>query len=236
MGKMSKMSKRKRLMMERMEGVLDIFNIEEGVKFLRGLVREEGIRVNFEESIDISICLMIKSKHVVRDMMSFPNRIWKEDRRVLVFAEGEKAREAEDAGALYVGGKEYIEKIRGGWLDFDVILAVPGMMKEVGKLGEVLGRKGLMPNPRFGSVTMDIKGAVGEFKSGKVEFRADRKGVVRMKVGSVGMGEVELVENIRVLYREVLKRKPVDLKGEYVRSVWISSTMGPGIQIHRNSL
>ena len=151
-------------------------------------------------------------------------------------AKADKVKEALDAGAAYAGDDEYIEKIKGGWLDFDVVVATPDMMKDVGKLGPVLGKRGLMPNPKTGTVTQDIKGAIAELKKGRVEFRADKAGIIHIGIGKVSMDKAKIKENILALYEEVLKRRPADLKGEYVDTFYISATMSPAVKINTKSM
>jgi large subunit ribosomal protein L1 len=153
------------------------------------------------------------------------------EKRVLVFCKAEKEKEAQDAGATYVGAEDLIEKIRGGWLDFDVAVATPDMMKDVGKLGMVLGRRGLMPNPKTGTVTFDLKGALSELKKGRVEFRADKTGVVHLAVGKVSMDSEKVAENIRTVVSEIKRKKPADAKGDFIRTVSVASTMGPGVWV-----
>ncbi|MCK4796947.1 MAG: 50S ribosomal protein L1, partial [Spirochaetes bacterium] len=170
-----------------------------------------------------------------RDTVVLPNTFGK-DKRILVFAKGDNVKEAKEAGATYVGDEEYIEKIKKGWLEFDIIIATPDMMKDVGKLGPILGRRGLMPNPKTGTVTADVKGAIAELKKGRVEFRADKTGVVHLGIGKMSMDHAKLRENIKSFYEEVLRKRPVDLKGEYINSMYISSTMGLGIKINPKAL
>ncbi len=189
----------------------------------------------FDETVEVSLNLRLKKSHTVRDTVIFPNGFGKE-KRILVLAKAEKAKEATDAGAAFVGDDELIQKIKDGWLDFDVVVATPDMMKDVGKLGPVLGRRGLMPNPKTGTVTTDVKGAIAELKKGRVEFRADKTGVLHIGVGKVSMEKDKIVENVKVLFDEVLRRKPADLKGEYVDSMYISSTMGPGIEVNSKTI
>ena len=138
-------------------------------------------------------------------------------------------KEALDAGATYAGAADYIEKVKGGWLDFDIAVATPDMMKDVGRLGMVLGRKGLMPNPKTGTVTADIGAAINELKKGRVEFRADKTGVVHLAIGKVSMDTDKIAENITILLTEIGRKKPADAKGDFIQSVSISSTMGPGV-------
>jgi large subunit ribosomal protein L1 len=156
--------------------------------------------------------------------------------RVLVFAQGEKIKEAEEAGADYVGGEELAKKIEGGWLDFDSVVATPDMMRVVGRLGKVLGPRGLMPNPKTGTVTPDVKRAVEEIKAGKVEFRVDKTGIIHAPFGKRSFGPEKLSENANALVAAVIKAKPPAAKGKYVKSATVSSTMGPGIRVDENAL
>jgi len=194
--------------------------------------------VKFDASVDAAIRLGVdprKADQQIRGAMVLPHGTGK-DRTVLVFAKGAKVQEALDAGADYAGDAEYIEKVTGGWMDFDVVVATPDMMAEVGKLGRVLGPRGLMPNPKTGTVTMDVKKAVDEIKAGKVEYRVDRTGIVHVPIGKVSFDSVKLLENLKAIYDVLLKAKPAAAKGTYVKSVAISSTMGPGIKIDGSSL
>ncbi len=149
-----------------------------------------------------------------------------------MFAKGDKAEEAKGAGATYVGEADLIEKIKDGWLDFDVTVATPDMMKEVGKLGPILGRRGMMPNPKTKTVTFDLKEAIGELKKGRVEFRADKTGAVHMVIGKLSMEGAKISENARLLIQEVKRKRPADIKGEFIKSIVLSSTMGPGIKVN----
>jgi large subunit ribosomal protein L1 len=185
----------------------------------------------FDETLEVSMKLNIKSKHTIRDVIALPHRFGK-DKKVLVFAKGDKAEEARKAGAAWVGDVDLIEKIRGGWLDFDIAVATPDMMKDVGKLGQILGRRGLMPNPKTQTVTFNIKEAMDELRKGRVEFRADKGGVVHLAVGKLSMSPEELRDNAATFISEVIKRRPSDLKGDYVRSIVVSSTMGPGVKLN----
>lgn len=151
--------------------------------------------------------------------------------RVLVFAKGDKITEAEEAGADYVGESDYVQKIQQGWFDFDVVVATPDMMGEVGKLGRVLGPKGLMPNPKTGTVTMDVKKAVEEIKAGKVEYRAEKAGIVHASIGKVSFSDEKLVENFKALQDVLAKAKPSSSKGTYFKSVAVTTTMGPGVKV-----
>jgi large subunit ribosomal protein L1 len=194
---------------------------------------EKTKSAKFEESVDISIRLGVDPKHadqMVRGAIVMPNGIGKEV-KVLVFAKGEKEKEATDAGADYVGLEEMIEKIKGGWLDFDKTIATPDVMSHVGKLGKLLGPRGLMPNPKVGTVTFDVAKAVKECKAGKVDFRVDRGGIVHAPVGKTVFGKEKLKENILALMDNIIRSKPASSKGTYLRSISVSNTMGPGIKV-----
>jgi large subunit ribosomal protein L1 len=184
----------------------------------------------FDETVDLSIKLNLKKSQSVRDTVVLPNQ-FRGEKKVLVFCKPEKEKEAQDAGAAFVGADDLIEKVKGGWMDFDVAVATPDMMKEVGKLGMVLGRKGLMPNPKTGTVTFDLKGALAELKRGRVEFRADKTGVVHLAVGKVSMTSEKMAENIKIVLTEIRRKKPADAKGEFIESVSVASTMGPGVWV-----
>ena len=186
--------------------------------------------VKFDESVEIHLDLNLKKSQTVRDTLVFPNNFGKE-KRILVFARDEKAQEARDNGAAHVGDMDLIEKIRGGWDEFDICVSTPDMMKEVGKLGPILGRKGLMPNPKTHTVTTDIKGALAELKKGRVEFRADKTGVVHMVIGKVSMDSGKLEENARTAIEEIGKKRPQDSKGVFILSASLCSSMGPGVPL-----
>jgi len=185
----------------------------------------------FDESIDMAIKLVHKSFQNIRGSAVLPAGTGKE-KKVLVICKGDKQKEAQDAGADHVGAEEIIEKIQGGWIDFDAVVATPDMMKLVGKLGQVLGRKGLMPKPKAGTVTEDVKGIIKELKGGRVEYKADKSGVVHMNVGKLSFEESAIMDNVQAFYNQVFKDKPSEAKGNYIKSVHISSTMGPGIKIN----
>jgi large subunit ribosomal protein L1 len=184
----------------------------------------------FDETVDLSVKLNLKKSQTVRDTVVLPNQ-FRGEKKVLVFCKPEKEKEAQDAGASFVGADELIEKVKGGWTDFDVAVATPDMMKDVGKLGMVLGRKGLMPNPKTGTVTFDLKGTLAELRKGRVEFRADKTGVLHLAVGKVSMDAEKIAENIAVVMTEVRRKRPVDVKGEFIETVSVSSTMGPGVWV-----
>jgi len=207
-----------------------MYSLEEAVKLLKELHFTK-----FDESLEIAINLNIQQKHTVRDTTVLPHGTGKKV-RILVFAKADKAKEAEEAGADFVGDTDIIEKIKEGWFDFDVSLATPDMMKEVGKIGQLLGKRGLMPNPKTQTVTNDIKTAVAELRKGRVEFRADKTRIVHLGVGKLSMEDGMLVENCKALYESVLHKRPSDLKGEYIQSVFLSSSMGPGIKIDHKAI
>jgi len=187
----------------------------------------------FDETVEIALRLGVDPKHadqMVRGTVVLPHGLGK-SKRVLAIAGAEKQKEAQDAGADFVGGEEVVDKIQGGWMDFDAVVATPDMMRAVGKLGKVLGPRGLMPNPKTGTVTPNIAQAVKEIKAGKVEFRVDKTGIVHAPVGKISFPAQSLIDNTHALVDSVVKAKPSAAKGKYLRSVTMSSTMGPGIAI-----
>ena len=194
---------------------------------------KKTVVTKFDSSVDVSFRLGINPKYAdqqVRGAMVLPHGTGK-SKKVLVFAEGAKAEEAKAAGADYVGGQEFVDKIQGGWLDFEVCVATPNMMGKVGRLGRILGPKGLMPNPKVGTVTMDVTKAVSEIKAGKVEYRADKAGNVQAMIGKASFSEADLLDNYIALAQTLIKVKPSGAKGQYIKSVTMSTTMGPGIAI-----
>ena len=192
-------------------------------------------RAKFDETVEVSIRLGVDSRHAdqqVRGAIVLPNGTGK-TKKVLVFAKGEKAKEAEEAGADYVGADEMAKKIQTeNWFDFDVVVATPDMMGVVGRLGKILGPKGLMPNPKSGTVTMNVTQALNEIKAGKVEYRLDKTNIIHTPIGQMSFGPEKLKENFDALLEAVVKAKPAAAKGQYLRSVTVSSTMGPGIKIN----
>lgn len=184
----------------------------------------------FDETVEVHVNLRLCKSHTVRDTLVFPHQ-FKGEKKVLVFCKEDRIQEALNAGAAYAGADEYIEKVKGGWLEFDVAVSTPDMMKDVGRLGMVLGRRGLMPNPKTGTVTADIAGAISELKKGRVEYRADKTGVVHMAVGKASMTPAQIAENIGVLMAEIERKKPADAKSGYVQSISVNSTMGPGVWV-----
>ncbi len=229
---MAKLSKRQRAFSERIEEN-KLYTIDEAVSILNELST-----VKFVESIDVSINLGIdprKSDQVVRGATALPNGTGK-DVRVAVFAQGEKADEAASAGADIVGLEDLADSVKGGELNFDVVIASPDAMRVVGQLGQILGPRGLMPNPRLGTVTMDVGEAVKNAKAGQVRFRTDKNGIVHGGVGKVGFQPSAIQENVEALISDIKKAKPASAKGTYVKKVTISTTMGAGIQIDQASL
>jgi large subunit ribosomal protein L1 len=184
----------------------------------------------FDETVEMAVKLNLKKSQTVRDTLVLPHQFGKEV-RILVFAKGEKADEAKEAGAAYVGDEDLIEKIKGGWLDFDVAVATPDMMKDVGKLGPILGRRGLMPNPKTRTVTFDLKETIEELKQGRVEYRSNKTGIVHLAIGKVSMEGEKITENLQSVLSEIQRKKPTDIKGEFIQSIAVCSTMGPGVKV-----
>ena len=189
----------------------------------------------FDETVELAMRLGVDPKHadqMVRGTVILPHGLGGKAKRVLVIASGEKLKEAQDSGADFVGGDDMVNKIQSEqWLDYDAIVATPDMMKSVGKLGKILGPRGLMPNPKTGTVTFEVGKAVREIKAGKVEYRVDKTGIVHAPVGKVSFGADKLLENARALIDSVIKNKPAAAKGRYVKSIGLSSTMGPGVRV-----
>jgi len=205
------------------------YSFEQGIE----KILEGGHFAKFDESVDIAVRLGINPKYadqMVRGALVLPHGTGK-TKRVLVFAKGEKEAEARDAGADFVGGDDLVEKIKEGWMEFDDCIATPDMMGTVGKIGKLLGPRGLMPNPKVGTVTFDVERAVREAKAGRIEYRVDKAGIIHAPVGRVSFNKDKLKENILELMDALLKAKPSSAKGTYVRTVTISSTMGPGVRL-----
>lgn len=196
-------------------------------------------KANFDETVDMSVRLGVDPRHAdqqVRGAVVLPNGTGR-TRKVLVIAKGDKIKEAEDAGADFVGGDELVAKIQNdGWLEFDVVVATPDMMGVVGRIGRVLGPKGLMPNPKSGTVTFEVAKAVEEIKAGKVEYRVDKASIVHVPIGKVSFGKEKLIENFNTMMDTLIKVKPASSKGRYLRSVFISGTMGPGIKVNAQKI
>ncbi|MCA1849492.1 MAG: 50S ribosomal protein L1 [Acidobacteria bacterium] len=202
------------------------YTLEEGVAKVK-----EIAFAKFDESVELTMWLGVdprKADQLVRGTVVLPHGLGK-SKRVLVIAQGDKIREAEEAGADFVGGEDMVEKIKGGWLDFDAVVATPDMMRLVGGLGKILGPRGLMPNPKTGTVTFDVRTAVGETKAGKVEYRVDKTGVIHAAIGKVSFDAGKLSDNARTLLDAVVKAKPSTAKGKYVKKVNLAATMSPGV-------
>ena len=209
------------------------YDVTEGVALALG-----ASFVAFDETVDLAMCLGVNPKHsdqMVRGAVTLPHGLGKEV-RVAAFCKGEKEAEAKDAGADIVGGEDLVEKIKGGWLDFDKAVATPDMMAKVGQIGKILGPRGLMPNAKTGTVTFDIGTAVKELKAGKVEFKVDKAGVLHVPLGKVSFGPEKILDNLRSLVDIVQRLKPSSAKGTYLKSMSVSTTMGPGVKIDTQSI
>jgi large subunit ribosomal protein L1 len=202
-----------------------LYTLEEAVKLAK-----QTSYSKFDGSLEVATQVNYKSLQNVRGTISLPHGTGKKI-RVLVFCKGDKQTEAKNAGADYVGDVDLIEKVAGGWTDFDACVATPDMMKDVGKLGPVLGRKGLMPKPKAGTVTLDVAKAVSELKSGRVEYRPDKGGVIHLGVGKISFDDSKLVENVKAVVAALMKDKPSDAKGEYLKNLALSATMGIGVKV-----
>ncbi len=222
-----KNSKNRKIALDKFDRTKE-YSLDEAVKLVKQLSF-----VKFDETVEISINLGVDPRHAdqnIRITTGLPNGTGK-GVKVLVITSGAKEKEAKDAGADYVGFDEYIDKIKAGWADVDKIVATPDAMPELGKLGKILGPKGLMPNPKSGTVTMDVGTAVRELKAGKIELRVDKTGIIHASCGKVSFEEKALYENIQAIYNTIIKAKPASVKGRYLKKMTISSTMGPGIKI-----
>jgi large subunit ribosomal protein L1 len=187
---------------------------------------------NFDETVELTMWLGVdprKADQLVRGTIVLPHGLGGKAKVIVVIAQGDKIREAEEAGADFAGGDELVDRIKGGWLDFDAVIATPDMMRSVGTLGKVLGPRGLMPNPKTGTVTMDVRNAIQETKAGKVEYRVDKTGVIHSPVGKVSFNEANLLENTRTLINAVIKAKPTTAKGRYLKKINLAATMSPGV-------
>ena len=203
------------------------YNLEEAV----GKVKEIAF-AKFDETVELTMWLGVdprKADQLVRGTIVLPHGLGGKAKVIVVITQGDKIREAEEAGADFAGGDELVDKIKGGWLDFDAVIATPDMMRSVGTLGKILGPRGLMPNPKTGTVTMDVKNAIQETKAGKVEYRVDKTGVIHSPVGKVSFNEANLLENTRVLINAVIKAKPTTAKGRYLKKINLAATMSPGV-------
>jgi len=226
-----KVSKRVKAIRESVD-VNKEYSIAEAINILK-----QNSKVKFTESLDCAIRLGVDPRHadqMIRGTVSLPHGTGKQV-RVLVITKG-SAKEALDAGADYAGFDEYLEKIKSGWTDVDVIIATPDSMGELGKLGRVLGPKGLMPNPKSGTVTNDVANAVKEVKAGKIEFRVEKAGIVHTSLGKINFETDHLVENAKAFFNTIIKLKPASAKGQYIKSVFLSTTMGPGLKINKDEI
>lgn len=227
-----KKTKRAKEVFEKVEFGKD-YSLDEALGLLR-----DCAKAKFDESVDIAMNLGVDPRHadqVVRGTVALPHGTGK-DVRVLVFAKGDKEAEAKEAGADHVGLEDLVKKINGGWFDFDVVVATPDVMGEVGKLGRALGPRGLMPNPKSGTVTFEVGQAVKDLKAGKIEFRVDKYGILHASVGRASFEETQLRENVLAFVETVVRLKPSAAKGQYVKRVTLSTTMGPGIVLDRAAL
>lgn len=219
--------------------LLKNFNSKEVYPFLQAVeIVKNNANAKFDESFEVAIRLGVdprKADQLVRGTVTLPHGTGRKV-RVLVLCKPPRDKEALEAGADYAGLDEYIEKIKGGWTDVDVIIATPDVMGEVGKLGKILGPRGLMPNPKSGTVTMDVVKAVNEVKAGKIEYRVDKTGNVHAAVGKCSFEVNQLAENISALYQSIIKAKPSTAKGKYVKSIHFSSTMGPGVKVNESTI
>ncbi len=229
---MTKLTKNKKLALAKIEADKQ-YSVEEAAKLVK-----EITTTKFDASVDIDVRLGVdprKANQMVRGIVTLPHGTGKVV-RVLVLCTPDKEDEAKAAGADYVGLDEYITKIKGGWTDVDVIITMPSVMAKVGQLGRILGPRGLMPNPKSGTVTMDVGKAVKEIKAGKIDFKVDRYGIVHASIGKVSFSEDKLIDNAKEFFHTILKLKPSAAKGTYVKSVYLSSTMSPGIRVEPKSL
>ncbi len=223
---MAKKGKKYRAALEKVEPNKK-YTLEEGL----AKVKEISF-AKFDETVELTMWLGVdprKADQMVRGTVVLPNGLGGKAKVVVVIAQGDKVREAEEAGADMAGGDDIVDKIKGGWLDFDALIATPDMMGKVGQLGKLLGPRGLMPNPKTGTVTMDVKTAIQETKAGKVEYRVDKTGVIHSPVGKVSFDEAKLAENTKVLINAVMKAKPTTAKGRYLKKINLAATMSPGV-------
>ncbi|MAD52033.1 MAG: 50S ribosomal protein L1 [Candidatus Marinimicrobia bacterium] len=222
-----KKSKQRKVTEEHFDNTKE-YSLEDAVKLLGELKF-----ANFDETVDMAINLGVDPRHAeenIRVTTSLPNGTGKEV-KVLVLTRGPKEKEAQDAGADYIGNDDFLEKIKGGWAEIDKIIATPDLMADLGKLGKILGPKGLMPNPKSGTVTMDVNKAVKDIKAGKVELRVDKNGIIHTICGKTSFNKNQLLENVRAIYETVIKARPASVKGTYFKKLTLSTTMGPGIKV-----
>ena len=229
---MAKLTKNKKLALEKIE-IGKVYSIEDASKLVKNITSTK-----FDASVDLSVRLGVdprKANQMVRGVVTLPHGTGK-DKKVLVLCTPDKEEEAKAAGADYVGLDEYVQKIKGGWTDVDVVITMPSVMAKVGQLGRVLGPRGLMPNPKSGTVTMDIGNAVSEVKKGKIDFKVDKYGIVHTSIGKASFSADKIVDNAREFLQTIIKLKPSSAKGTYMKSVYMSSTMSYGIQVDSKSI
>jgi large subunit ribosomal protein L1 len=229
---MSKRSKKYRQIADKLDRTQK-YSLEEGLTLALG-----SAYASFDETVDVAVCLGVNPKYpdqMVRGGVSLPHGLGKET-RVVAFCKGEKEEEARQAGADEVGAENLVQRIQEGWLDFDKAVATPDMMSQVGKVGRILGPRGMMPNAKSGTVTFDLAGAISELKAGKVEYKVDKAGVIHAPLGKVSFGQDKILDNLRVLLDSLHKAKPSSAKGTYFRSMALSTTMGPGIKIDTSTI
>jgi large subunit ribosomal protein L1 len=230
-GDVMQKTKRTKNILEKVDRTKD-YSIIDAIKILK-----ENSKVKFTESLDCAIRLGVDPKHadqMVRGTVALPHGTGKKVRVLVITKAAEKAKEALDAGADFAGFDEYLEKIKGGWTDVDVIIAAPDTMADLGKLGKILGPKGLMPNPKSGTVTPDVAKAVKEVKAGKIEFRVEKAGIIHTSLGKLDFEAEKLADNVQAFINTIIKLKPSSAKGQYVKSLYLSSTMGPGLRISKD--
>jgi large subunit ribosomal protein L1 len=230
-GDIMQKTKRTNNILEKVDRTKD-YSIIDAIKILK-----ENSKVKFTESLDCAIRLGVDPKHadqMVRGTVALPHGTGKKVRVLVITKAAEKAKEALDAGADFAGFDEYLEKIKGGWTDVDVIIAAPDTMADLGKLGKILGPKGLMPNPKSGTVTPDVAKAVKEVKAGKIEFRVEKAGIIHTSLGKLDFEAEKLADNVQAFINTIIKLKPSSAKGQYVKSLYLSSTMGPGLRISKD--
>jgi large subunit ribosomal protein L1 len=229
---MAKLTKNKKIALEKIEPGRQ-YRLAEAASLVKDITFSK-----FDASVDIDVRLGVdprKANQMVRGVVSLPHGTGKEV-RVLALVTPEKEEEAKEAGADYVGLDDYVEKIQGGWTDFDVVITMPPVMGKIGKLGRILGPRGLMPNPKSGTVTMDIGSAVKEVKQGKIDFKVDKYGIVHTSIGKVSFDQTQIVDNAREFINTLLRLKPTAAKGTYIRSIYLSSTMSPGVRVDSKAL
>ena len=218
-----KRTKRYQALLKQLTPQSESYNASDAAQLLK-----QNATTKFDETIDVAINLNLKKSQTIRDSIRLPHRFGKE-RKILVLARGDHARNARNAGATYVGDADYIQKIKDGWLDFDTVIATPDIMREIAPLGAILGRRGMMPNPKSGTVTMEMSHAIGEMKEGRREFRSDKHGVIHFSVAKASMAPEKIAENLQAAIGTITNCRPEGHKGEFIKSIFVSTTMGPSL-------